>query len=90
MGVVYDSTFHYNQAAAYYRMAIQLDSAFVDEDLRRRMGDVAVKAAEAVSYESAGTIECLVDADKKRSISTFDLCDPDGIGNYSGFCSVTF
>jgi acetyl/propionyl-CoA carboxylase alpha subunit len=28
------------------------------------MGDVAVKAAEAVDYESAGTIECLVDADK--------------------------
>lgn len=39
-------------------------SSFVDEDLRQRMGAVAVKAAEAVSYESAGTIEFLVDKDK--------------------------
>ena len=31
------------------------------EDLRKRMGDAAIKAASAISYESVGTIEFLVD-----------------------------
>jgi acetyl-CoA carboxylase biotin carboxylase subunit len=35
-----------------------------DEDLRRRMGGVAVRAAQAVGYVNAGTIEFLVDKDK--------------------------
>ncbi len=35
-----------------------------DPDMRRRMGEMAVKAAEAVGYVNAGTIECLVDRDK--------------------------
>jgi len=35
-----------------------------DEDLRRRMGAVAVRAAESVGYVNAGTIEFLVDKDK--------------------------
>ena len=35
-----------------------------DEDFRQRMGEVAVKAAKAVGYLSAGTIEFLVDKDK--------------------------
>ncbi len=48
----------------HQKLLEEAPSAFVDEDLRQRMGDVAVKAAEAVAYESAGTIECLVDADK--------------------------
>ncbi len=39
-------------------------SPFVDEVLRQRMGAVAVQAAQAVNYESAGTIEFLVDKDK--------------------------
>src|SRR5258708_39076399 len=39
-------------------------SPFMDEDLRQRMGDMAVKAAQAVNYLNAGTIECLVDKDK--------------------------
>jgi acetyl-CoA carboxylase, biotin carboxylase subunit len=36
-------------------------SPFVDEGLRARMGEVAVRAARAVSYVGAGTIEFLVD-----------------------------
>lgn len=36
-----------------------------DENLRQRMGDVAVRAAQAVGYVNAGTIEFLVDKDKK-------------------------
>jgi len=35
-----------------------------DEDLRQRMGMVAVKAARAVDYSNAGTIEFLVDKDR--------------------------
>jgi acetyl-CoA carboxylase biotin carboxylase subunit len=35
-----------------------------DADLRKRMGEVAVKAAQAVNYVNAGTIEFLVDKDK--------------------------
>ena len=39
-------------------------SAALNEDLRRRMGEAAVKAAKAVGYENAGTIEFLLDKDK--------------------------
>jgi acetyl-CoA carboxylase biotin carboxylase subunit len=35
-----------------------------DEDLRQLMGEVAVRAAQAVGYVNAGTIEFLVDKDK--------------------------
>ncbi len=39
-------------------------SVVVDEDLRRRMGSVAVEGAKKIGYEGAGTIEFLVDADR--------------------------
>jgi acetyl-CoA carboxylase biotin carboxylase subunit len=39
-------------------------SPIVDLDMRRRMGEVAVKVAEAASYNNAGTIEFLVDQQK--------------------------
>lgn len=41
-------------------------SPFIDDDqeLRHRMGRVAVRAAEAVGYTNAGTIEFLVDKDR--------------------------
>jgi len=39
-------------------------SPFMDEELRKKMGAVAVKAAKAVDYINAGTIEFLVDKDK--------------------------
>jgi acetyl-CoA carboxylase biotin carboxylase subunit len=39
-------------------------SPFVDDDLRRKMGEAAVKAAKAVDYANAGTVEFLVDSDK--------------------------
>ncbi len=35
-----------------------------DEDMRQRMGSVAVRSAQAVGYVNAGTIEFLVDKDK--------------------------
>ena len=36
-------------------------SPFMTEDLRSRMGEAAIKAAQAINYESVGTIEFLVD-----------------------------
>jgi acetyl-CoA carboxylase biotin carboxylase subunit len=39
-------------------------SPFVDDELRAKMGAVAVKAAKSVEYLNAGTIEFLVDKDK--------------------------
>lgn len=39
-------------------------SCFVDEEMRRKMGEVAVKAARAVNYVGAGTIEFLVDSNR--------------------------
>jgi acetyl-CoA carboxylase biotin carboxylase subunit len=39
-------------------------SAVVDEDLRRRMGAVAVQAATSAGYTNAGTVEFLVDQDR--------------------------
>lgn len=40
-------------------------SCAIDEALRRRMGEAAVRAAAAVHYENAGTIEFLLDANKE-------------------------
>jgi acetyl-CoA carboxylase, biotin carboxylase subunit len=37
-------------------------SAIVDEELRRKMGAVAVQAAKSAGYANAGTVEFLVDA----------------------------
>jgi acetyl-CoA carboxylase biotin carboxylase subunit len=39
-------------------------SPFMDDELRAKMGAVAVKAAQAVDYVNAGTIEFLVDKDR--------------------------
>jgi acetyl-CoA carboxylase, biotin carboxylase subunit len=39
-------------------------SSFVDEGLRQRMGEVAVRVARAVDYTNAGTVEFLVDRSK--------------------------
>lgn len=36
-------------------------SAFVTKDLRRKMGEAAIRIAEAAGYENAGTVEFLVD-----------------------------
>lgn len=39
-------------------------SPVVDEDMRRRMGEVAVRVAKTARYSNAGTVEFLVDQDK--------------------------
>src|SRR3954452_8712848 len=40
-------------------------SPVVDDELRERLGAMSVKAAAAVNYYSAGTIECLMGPDKE-------------------------
>src|SRR5450432_906348 len=40
-------------------------SPLVDAEMRRRMGEVAVRAAKTAAYWNAGTIEFLVDNDRK-------------------------
>jgi acetyl-CoA carboxylase biotin carboxylase subunit len=40
-------------------------SPVMNDKLRKKMGEAAVKAAKACGYSNAGTIEFLVDADKK-------------------------
>jgi acetyl-CoA carboxylase biotin carboxylase subunit len=48
----------------HQKLLEEAPSSFVDEELRHNMGAVAVKAAQAVDYVNAGTIEFLVDKDK--------------------------
>ena len=40
-------------------------SLFLDEDLRQEMGEMAIRVARAVGYTNAGTVEFLVDADRR-------------------------
>lgn len=48
----------------HQKLVEEAPSVFVDEDLRERMGKMAIAAAESVDYVNAGTIECMVDKDK--------------------------
>jgi len=48
----------------HQKLIEEAPSFVIDEDLRQRMGAVAVAAAKAVDYVSAGTIEFLFDKDK--------------------------
>lgn len=48
----------------HQKLVEESPSPYLDEDLRQRMGDMAVRAAQAVNYLNAGTIECLVDKHK--------------------------
>jgi acetyl-CoA carboxylase biotin carboxylase subunit len=48
----------------HQKLLEETPSPFVDRELRARMGEAAVRAARAVNYRSAGTVEFLVDKDK--------------------------
>ncbi len=48
----------------HQKLVEEAPSPFLDADLRRRMGEMAIAAARAVNYVNAGTIECLVDKDR--------------------------
>lgn len=45
----------------HQKVVEECPSPAVDEDMRRRMGEIAVKAAQAAGYANAGTIEFLAD-----------------------------
>jgi len=48
----------------HQKLTEETPSPFMTSDLRKKMGDAAVKAAEFIQYEGAGTIEFLVDKHK--------------------------
>ena len=49
----------------HQKLIEEIPSPFMTEKLRNEMGEAAVKAAKAVKYEGAGTIEFLVDKNRK-------------------------
>ncbi|HEX8155326.1 MAG TPA: acetyl-CoA carboxylase biotin carboxylase subunit [Thermoanaerobaculia bacterium] len=49
----------------HQKVVEECPSAVVDPELRARLGAMAVKAAAAVNYYSAGTIECLMGPDRE-------------------------
>ncbi|MHC1705814.1 MAG: acetyl-CoA carboxylase biotin carboxylase subunit [Tenuifilaceae bacterium] len=48
----------------HQKMIEETPSPFISRELRDQMGAAAIKAAKAVNYEGAGTIEFLVDANR--------------------------
>jgi acetyl-CoA carboxylase, biotin carboxylase subunit len=48
----------------HQKVVEEAPSAVVDEDMRRRMGSVAVQAARSAGYTNAGTVEFLVDGSR--------------------------
>ncbi len=48
----------------HQKMLEESPAIFLDQKTKERLWEVAVKAAKAIGYENAGTIEFLVDADK--------------------------
>ena len=48
----------------HQKLIEETPSPFMTEDLRKRMGEAAVKAAEYIGYEGVGTVEFLVDKDR--------------------------
>jgi acetyl-CoA carboxylase biotin carboxylase subunit len=45
----------------HQKLTEETPSPFMTDELRKKMGDAAVKAAEYIKYEGAGTVEFLVD-----------------------------
>lgn len=49
----------------HQKMIEESPSVVIDDDLRKRMGEAAVKAAQGSGYRNAGTIEFLLDKDNQ-------------------------
>lgn len=45
----------------HQKLVEESPSPFIDDDLRQRMGEAAIKAGQAINYEGVGTVEFLVD-----------------------------
>jgi len=48
----------------YQKVLEETPSPFIDDEMRRKMGEIAVKAADAVGYKNAGTVEFMVDKNR--------------------------
>ena len=48
----------------HQKLVEETPSPFMTDELRKKMGEAAVKAAEYIAYEGAGTVEFLVDKDR--------------------------
>jgi acetyl-CoA carboxylase biotin carboxylase subunit len=48
----------------HQKLVEESPSPFMTPDLRKRMGEAAIKAANAINYESVGTVEFLVDKNR--------------------------
>src|SRR5882762_3411748 len=48
----------------HQKLVEESPSPFMTPELRKRMGDAAIKAASAINYESVGTVEFLVDKNR--------------------------
>lgn len=55
----------------HQKLVEESPSPFMTDDLRKRMGKAAKKAASAINYESVGTVEFLVD--KKRNFYFIEM-----------------
>jgi acetyl-CoA carboxylase, biotin carboxylase subunit len=49
----------------HQKLVEESPSPFMTPELRKEMGDAAIKAAKAINYESVGTVEFLVDKHRK-------------------------
>ena len=48
----------------HQKLVEEAPSASIDAELRQKMGNMAIAAAQSVGYLNAGTIECMVDSEK--------------------------
>jgi acetyl-CoA carboxylase, biotin carboxylase subunit len=69
LGDIYGNVIHLGERDCsiqrrHQKLIEESPSPIVDDELRERMGDAAIRGAKTVSYRGAGTIEFLVDADR--------------------------